>query len=181
MNSAVRNSETGLISRANLGRLLWVALLVGHTPALLDAGYDVLSGDFVGLSRFWILAASQIVFLLKLFDAPFLRMPSERRVYLIVAVAVALLHAGPIHRALDHSASSSDEITPITVLAFVLPGLALAIRLIKRVAVHHLLHDAEFCRRAFLSRLDLAEMKRVRLALAIAPPGLRAPPFSTRF
>ncbi len=78
-------------------------MLVAHGPgwlAALGAG----STDIDPL-RWFALSASQAFFVLKLVDVRWLRLPRSRRAWLIVTVAIALLHADVARRMVIDEAS----------------------------------------------------------------------------
>lgn len=78
-----------------LSGLAWATLFVGHLPSLFNAALAFASGDG-NLLRMAVLAASQALFILKLLDVPWLRLPRDRRALMGLALVVLLLHAGPL-------------------------------------------------------------------------------------
>lgn len=81
-------------------------MLAAHAPLWLRACWPLLSGEGpVDWLRILLVTLTQFVFVLKLLDLPWLRLPRDPRVWFAVAVGVALLHAGVI----DHAAPLLNE------------------------------------------------------------------------
>lgn len=84
----------------------WLAMLAAHAPLWLRACWPLLTGEgSVDWVRVVLVTLTQSIFILKLVDVPWLRLPRDRRVWLAVAVGVALLHAGVI----DHATPLLNE------------------------------------------------------------------------
>ncbi|MBW7906806.1 MAG: hypothetical protein LC135_02330 [Phycisphaerae bacterium] len=79
-------------------RLAWAAMLVAHVPALVDAAAQ-LGWSAASWLRLLLLGVSHALFVLKLLDVPWLRLPADRRAGLALVLCVAILHAGPLTRA----------------------------------------------------------------------------------
>lgn len=77
-----------------LCRAGWALMLVVHTPGTLSA-LGLGERPFEPLRAAGLLAACAI-FALKIADVRWLRLPRDRRVWLAVAIGVALLHAGVV-------------------------------------------------------------------------------------
>lgn len=155
-------------------RGFWALLLVLHLPLLLStAGF----GDApLQLSRVLVLGAACAIFALKVADLRWLRLPADRRVWLAVAVAVALLHAGAV--APELITASADAL---------LGSLLLVLALIAGIAVRppaSVLRAAQRralgCLRELLTRIDRAGVvfllppRFLRLATVHSP--VRPPP-----
>ncbi len=78
-------------------RLFWGVMVLGHAPALLLAWRGLVVGEASAL-RLAVLAVSEIVFILKLFDVAWLRVRGGRGGVLAVTMAVVLLHAGVLRQ-----------------------------------------------------------------------------------
>ena len=96
-------------------RCFWIAMVVVHTPALIAAGRNLLSGDInagrliggIGL------AAATVFFILKLRGAAFLKFGSDRRTGVVLVAAVALMHAEVVGTVGDLSTSSKAIPRPL--------------------------------------------------------------------
>jgi hypothetical protein len=73
-------------------------MLAAHAPALVDAAAQV-GWSAASWLRLLLLAASHALFVLKLLDVPWLRLPADRRAGLALVLCLAILHAGPLTRA----------------------------------------------------------------------------------
>jgi hypothetical protein len=91
-----------------LARLFWSGMLLGHIPAAAAALQALIEAPLApgAWTRCAILAVSHALFVLKLFDVPWLRLPSSPRQLTALAVCGILLHAGPLVR--EHVSSASD-------------------------------------------------------------------------
>lgn len=108
------------VSRAAVPRVqrrcwqaLWAVLLLAHLPGLVSAAL-ALGGDGADWLRVFAFAITNALFLLKLADVPWLRVPESARARIGLIVAVAVLHAGAIERS-ARSLEISDE-TPFDVV-----------------------------------------------------------------
>jgi hypothetical protein len=86
------HASTACLFRRHAWRVFWVAVLVAHLPACLSALGDALLGQPDAL-RLALLAVAQALFILKIFDVPWLHVRTTRRTLLAGACGVALLHA----------------------------------------------------------------------------------------
>ncbi len=82
-------------------RVFWLVMMAGHAPALVMAWRGVLAGDG-SLLRLIVLAASEVVFLLKLLDVAWLRIGRGWRGNLAVIMGIVLLHAGVLRQLVVH-------------------------------------------------------------------------------
>ncbi|MBK8914003.1 MAG: hypothetical protein IPM64_05250 [Phycisphaerales bacterium] len=79
---------------AMLCRAGWALMLVVHAPGMLSAwGLGDRPVDAVRAAG---LLAACVLFVLKIADVRWLRLPRDRRVWLAVAIGAALLHAGVV-------------------------------------------------------------------------------------
>jgi hypothetical protein len=101
---------------ALLWRGFWVAMFVLHAPACVVAFRTWGSDDF-DWGRFAFLNGSQLLFLLKLLDVAWLRVPRDRRACTALIVAIVLLHGDVVQRL---CATDAPDVTPS---AFVLAGV----------------------------------------------------------
>ncbi len=119
------------------GRLFWALMLLAHAPAWLTIITERSAPPDAGtLIRWLLLTLSQVFFLLKLLDVPWLRLPADRRALLAVTLAFALLHGDVAARVLREG-PARDTAVMLTFLAegaVLLTGAALA-RVVLRVAV----------------------------------------------
>ena len=82
-------------------RAFWAVMFVGHLPAWLGTcDWAVSITDPAGVVRCLILTLSQLLFAFKVADVPWLRMRPDRRTWLTLTLAIALLHAGVVHQML---------------------------------------------------------------------------------
>lgn len=99
----------GLPWRELVWRGVWLLLLLGHTPPSVGALLDwVRGGQSVDLGRAIVLLSSQALFVLKLLDARFLRLPTRPQDRLRLAVLVGLIHARVFSGAIDVELAVSD-------------------------------------------------------------------------
>ena len=95
-------------SPGHLTRLaFWAAMFVGHIPSLTASIVDSVNGES-GLVRLILNLATQIFFVLKIVDVPWLRLPSERRAMLSFCLIVLLLHGGVAQRMVSDDAAVVD-------------------------------------------------------------------------
>lgn len=100
----------------------WALMLLGHLPAWIALSNICLaSADQAHLLRWGLLTLSQVFFVLKYADVPWLRLPNERRTLIAFTVIIALLHAGPVERAW----SSTPETGLIALPATCIGGMLL--------------------------------------------------------
>ncbi|MBN2448076.1 MAG: hypothetical protein JXO22_15205 [Phycisphaerae bacterium] len=96
------------ISKRRIATAFWATMFCLHAPALigvLSAG----DGSSSRLARCLILLPTQLFFLLKLLDVPWLRLPGGRRTLTAFCVIVLLLHA----RVMTNAALRLDDLTAI--------------------------------------------------------------------
>jgi hypothetical protein len=118
-----------------LWRAFWAFMLLLHAPAWwATCGTWITTGD-VQLLQSGVLSASLVLFLLKLLDVRWLRLPCNRRAYLGVTVAILLLH-GDVARRLAVPDREPDFVTCATIVA----GLTAAQLAVFRVRLWGVLH-----------------------------------------
>lgn len=98
IQSVERSSKLAV---AAIGRLAWAVMFVAHLPAVLA----VLSGPGNDPARGALLLLSQTVFLLKVLDVAWLRLPASPRARFALFVIVLLLHGGVL---IDLAAGDHD-------------------------------------------------------------------------
>lgn len=91
------------VSSYNWRKLAWQAfwafMLVGHAPAwLASCRWPAADTESFDALRCLILTISQALFLLKVLDVRWLRLKADRRTWLTVTIAIALLHSGVVHQ-----------------------------------------------------------------------------------
>ena len=107
-------------------RAFWVLMLVAHTPGWLAAcGAGGGAGPHFDVWRWALLTASQLLFVLKVVDVRWLRLPRERRAWLTVAVAVALLHADVVRQ---YAGADGSRTAPVCATVAVAAAAALGLR-----------------------------------------------------
>lgn len=109
-------------------RAFWAAMIVSHLGATYHA---VFVGDASGW-RAAALAASQVFFVLKLLDVPWLRLPSDRRTRVALVALFALLHGRVLAFDLSHGPSSSDTLPMVVLSGGIATAYALASNLLCR-------------------------------------------------
>ena len=110
-------------------------MLLLHAPAWwATCGTWITTGD-AHLLQSGVLSASLVLFLLKLLDVRWLRLPRNRRAYLVVTVAILLLH-GDVARRLAVQDREPDFVTYPAIIA----GLAAAQLAMPRVRLWGALH-----------------------------------------
>lgn len=79
-----------------LARGFWAVMLAGHSPALTSSFRNLLTLDFSAdrLLAFSFVFTAMIFFAAKLFDLPSLRVRLNRHSFMVLILAVAVLHAG---------------------------------------------------------------------------------------
>jgi hypothetical protein len=110
-----------MIVRVSLrdARWLWVALLAVHAPAVARAWCTLISGHATAgqMEGCAWLTLSTLFFILKLVRIPWLEFRADRRSALALAVAILLLHAGPLGlRRPDSPAAEMPAATLILVI-----------------------------------------------------------------
>lgn len=105
-------------------------MFVAHAPAVVVAWRSVLAGD-LSAARFAILLASQIVFLLKILDVRYLRLPMAPRARFAIVSMVVLLHADVIQRASAQDFDNPRAWVVMTVGAVVAAGAVLLLKVRK--------------------------------------------------
>lgn len=145
-------------------RAFWAAMVAIHIPLTLSACGITGDGGF-HLLRAAGLLACLLVFIGKLIDLPWLRLPADRRVWLAVALGVALLHAGVV--APDALASPIELITLQTLLfVFAAATIVNVVNLIQH---------------RFESRTALARLRHALFRIAHAARDALLPPRDLRF
>jgi len=91
--------------RALVARLFWLAMIVGHMPAIVST-YNAAGVGELSFARLSLLVVSQVCFVLKLIDVRWLRLPADRHATLAVVSVLVLLHAGVVGRA---AAGQADD------------------------------------------------------------------------
>jgi len=157
-----------------LSGLTWGVLFVGHLPAILSAAVAFFAGEG-DLVRVALLAATQVIFILKLLDVPWLRLPRERRALVALAVIVMLLHAGPLLSLVDAQAAHTEAWQAVLLAGTLFTATRLEAR--RRPAHERRKRDSADVRTAW----SLARLRQVRLpkpleALARSVRPNRAPP-----
>lgn len=104
-----------------LGRAFWALMLIMHLPAWATALWAGVTTEEFHALRLGLLTSSLALFTLKVADAPFLRLPTNRRAHLMVAVAVVLLHGNVLAR-LSTATDPALAATPPAFAAGVLAG-----------------------------------------------------------
>lgn len=121
-------------TRRALGRLFWGLMLAAHTPAWLGT-CGLLGPDGFDAARGFFLTLSQLLFVLKLTDVPWLRVSSSRRTWVTLTVSIALLHAGALQRLLvEQSATPPALPVGVTVTATVVAFACGVRRVLQRQA-----------------------------------------------
>jgi hypothetical protein len=93
-----------------LWRAFWAFMLLLHAPAWwATCGTWITAGD-THLLQSGVLSASLLLFLLKLLDVRWLRLPRNRRAYLGATVAILLLH-GDVARRMAAQDRDTDGVT----------------------------------------------------------------------
>lgn len=164
-----------------LWRAFWALMLVLHVPAWwATCGTWITTGDAQFLQS-GVLSASLVLFLLKLLDVRWLRLPCNRRAYLGVTVAVVLLH-GDVARRMG----AADREPNIVTYAAIVVGLTAAQLAVLRVRLSGVLHavrpraSRRRGREALNHLLQRVEQLGLspRCLLRVCPcPVNRAPPF----
>lgn len=83
--------------RSALARGFWLCMVLAHLPACLATLRAAGAGEFDAL-RWFLLVGSQVLFLLKIADVRWLRLPRRGRALLAVLVAGVLLHGDVVRR-----------------------------------------------------------------------------------
>lgn len=98
-------------------RALWALLVIVHIPVLLGASRSLLEGGGVGaLVSVLALCLAVTIFVLKLFDAPFLRLPSRRASAIAFVLVCAVVHR---EVAVAGAAAAAAANTPAAVATWV--------------------------------------------------------------
>jgi hypothetical protein len=163
--------------RSGWTRAFWTIMFVAHAPAVVVAWRSLLAGD-LSAARFAILLASQVLFLLKILDVRFLRLPAAPRARFAIVSMVVLLHAGVIKQAGVQDFDNPQAWVVMTVGAVVSAGAALLLRVRKLDGVRP--RQTRGRSRSLLARI-LEHISETSLppryiALARACPIDRAPP-----
>jgi hypothetical protein len=161
-------------------RAFWLVMFIGHTPGWLAASLPSdATADGGSWLRWSLLTASQILFLLKAIDCPWLRLPRSQRVTLTLSLIVLLLHADVVRRAaageFERSLAAPAVVVSIAVVAGAVLG-HLAERVVARSGQRHLRHRVRTAIRDLFARLARALRPPRDLALACAARVDRAPP-----
>lgn len=91
-------------------------MVLSHLPAwIATSDFWTASGDHAHLLRWVLLTLSQLYFVLKYVDAPWLRLSSEHRALVALVVMVALLHAGVVQRACTDAQEANVAVLPAAV------------------------------------------------------------------
>lgn len=85
--------RTLVLKRVPVARLAWALLLVAHGPAWVHVFQEMVNGG-MDLARLGLLTVTQLLFVLKITDVPWLRLPSGWRARFALLAIVVLLHAG---------------------------------------------------------------------------------------
>lgn len=99
-------------------RAFWAFMFLAHMPGWASAAGCAHFGEGVfEPTRCLILTFSQILFLLKLLDVGWLRLPTDGRIWLIVCVSFALLHARVVPRVLPAVDEIPAAVLPVALLS----------------------------------------------------------------
>lgn len=137
-------------------------MAVAHAPALWSAWGSAWPGSepFNPL-RALLLLGSQALFILKLLDVPWLRLPADRQRLVGWVVCAVLLHAGLLEHALP--AALAGELGPVAVLATGAAGAWLIVRTAGRL-------DARLSRHRVDRQRAILRQLRAHLLSALLPP-----------
>jgi hypothetical protein len=86
------------VTHSMLGRIFWVSMLAVHVPACVRVWQRILEPHSTATqlgAGVW-LAAAIVFFALKLIGLPSLRFATDRRSLCAIALAILLIHAGPL-------------------------------------------------------------------------------------
>lgn len=102
MDTVSRSAKLVLTRQKGYWRLLWLAVLIAHTPATISAVTRILAphAEANVWSSFVLLSASHLFFLLEILFAPSLKLLTDRRCAIVFLLIVALLHVGVIQHGL---------------------------------------------------------------------------------
>ena len=157
-------------------RLLWLLVLLAHTPATVGAVTRILAphAESGAWSSLVLLSASQLFFLVEILFAPCLKLLTDRRCAVVILLIVALLHVGVIQHGLSTGPETQFWLL-LTATGFASCYLAQAVRRTLSATVGHV----EACRQQAAWRYAYAAASdpapRVPLSGWLRAP-LRAPP-----
>lgn len=130
-------------------RALWAIMFAGHAPAWIAA---IVGGALVdhdsSLFRALVLTLTQLFFVLKLLDPPWLRFRASRRTCIGLVAAVVLLHGGVLQQTASDPFTSADAWRAVlvagglSVLAFCLARRLRSLERVRHGTIRCRLHAA---------------------------------------
>lgn len=177
MKAARKLNHADLLSRA-----FWLVMMAGHAPALVKVWAETLRGaaEFSAIARTIALSGAFLLFALKLVDVRWLRIPADRRAWIGLVLAIALIHAGvPSH--MDASPAAETAIWQLALTVGVVAAFGAALELLVSAFAPSVRSRRNRSKTQWLAALDRAFNARLRPFLPLLTRSARvnrAPPLT---